>query len=199
MLGNAKSQTESIFSRINPFGSSDNGSSQGSSQGDWRRRYSSARSSPFQVWYEGYKEYHPTRSHYALNHTFGFVYLMYVLISSFFSNRTTLKSLLTGIFWSYLITHTWPALSTYLSGQRLERGWFGGHCKYCLFSKDVFRNPLYAFWAEYEMFKEHLIYYVITARGTNCMSHLNTDSDRSTAHIFKTVKKSLEDQYNSRH
>ena len=41
------------------------------------------------------------------------------------------------------------------------------------------------------MFKDNLIYYVITSRRTNCLSHLYAGKDRSAGHIFTTVKNKL--------
>ena len=96
-----------------------------------------------------------------------------------------------GFLYGFLITHTVPALLQHYNGERVERGYFGGHCRHCFYSMDTLQNPSYALSSEWEMLKDNLIFYVITARGTNCLSHLYTGKDRSTGHIFHTVKNKL--------
>ena len=52
-------------------------------------------------------------------------------------------------------------------------------------------TPKFVLKSEWEMLKDHLIYYIITARGTNCLGHLNSGQDKSVGHIFSTVKNRL--------
>jgi len=63
--------------------------------------------------------------------------------------------------------------------------------KHDFFTSALLTKPLFVLYSEWEMIKDHVIYYVITARGTNCLEHLYSGRDRSVSHIFKTVTKRI--------
>jgi len=66
-------------------------------------------------------------------------------------------------------------------------------CRFGFWSWDVMTNPQFAFWCEWEMMKDHVLYWVITGGRTNCLSHLYTGSDRSFNHIYSTTANRLKE------
>ena len=96
-----------------------------------------------------------------------------------------------GIVVGYLFAHTVPwAYQTY-NEVRNPKSKFGGDCSHCLFSQDVFTSPQNTIYCEWEMVKDHVLFHLITAGRTNCLSHLYTDKDKSVGHIFSTVRDKL--------
>ena len=51
--------------------------------------------------------------------------------------------------------------------------------------------------AEWEMIKDHIIYYIITRRGTNCLAHLYNGKDKSVCHIFNVVSQRISETSNT--
>lgn len=109
------------------------------------------------------------------------------------------QQLFFGVVLGYLCAHTLPhLLEKFVDKKKPERPIFGGGCRFCLFSWDALSysslmNTQYAFVAEWEMVKDHILYHIITRGRSNCLSHLYTGPDRSVSHISKTVKNKLEE------
>ena len=89
----------------------------------------------FEQWYKEYLKDHRPQSPHALAHSIGFVIFAVWCISSLFS--ADLMSIGLGFVYGFLITHTVPALMQHYNGERVERGYFGGHCHHCFYSMDT--------------------------------------------------------------
>lgn len=101
------------------------------------------------------------------------------------------QQILYGLVLGYIVAHIVPHLLDKMDSVKPKRPMLGGCCRFCLFSWDVASNPKYALLAEWDNLKDQLLYWVITAKGTNCLSYLYTQQDRSTGTIYKAVSSKL--------
>ncbi len=117
------------------------------------------------------------------------------------------QNLIYGLVLGFLLTHTAPHLyfKYYLGGQpqgrhaEPVRPLFGcpNACRFCFFSWDtanIFSNPkcvYFALLSEWEMLKDHVLFYIITNGGTNCLGHLYHGKNRDVGYIYGTVSKRL--------
>ena len=102
------------------------------------------------------------------------------------------QMLVYGLIFGYLTAHTAPALwDKYVDKSPIAKNPFNNGCRFGFWSWDVMTNPQFAFWSEWEMVKDHVLFWIVTFQKTNCLTYLYTGSDRSFWYIFERTKNRL--------
>eukprot|EP01084_Bolivina_argentea_P094684 170233_1 len=109
------------------------------------------------------------------------------------------KETFCGLLFGFLICHTLPAVRFRWNNpdSTAPPSLMGCGCRYCIFSWDVMSNPWYCMKCEWEMIKDHILFFVVTGGRKNCLAYLYNappgSHERSAGYLAGKVSKRLQE------